>query len=148
MEKQGNARGQESHLDMVGSPPHYLADPSGVECIEIIEQMNSTVLANTVRYLWRYLHKWNAPEDCDKAIWYIRRFWNGPGIGSPCSDAATSEPFLKWLHGTTPSLASAAIIVIVSIDSGRCHRGDASMMVLLGIVERVREEAASVPKEG
>lgn len=148
MEKQGNARGQESRLDMVGSPPHYLADPSGVECIEIIEQMNSTVLANTVRYLWRYLHKWNAPEDCDKAIWYIRRFWGGPGLKSPRSDAWESEPFVKWRHGTTPSLASAAITMIVLIDSGRCHRGDASMMALMDIVEQMRKEAASVPAKG
>lgn len=134
--------------DMVTSPPHYTADPSGVECIEIIEQMNSTVLANTVRYLWRYLHKWNAPEDCDKAIWYIQRFGDGPGIRSPYSRAATSEPFLKWRHGTTPSLASAAITMVVLIDSGKCHRGDASIMALADIVGQMRKKAASVPKEG
>lgn len=134
--------------DMVASPPHYTADPSGVECIEIIEQMNSTVLANTVRYLWRYLHKWNAPEDCDKAAWYIRRFRNGPGIKSPHSRAATSDPFLKWRHGTTPSLASAAITMIVLIDSGRCRRDSASVAALLDIIDQMRKEAASVPTKG
>lgn len=134
--------------DMVTSPPHYLADPSGVECIEIIEQMNSTVLVNPVRYLWRYLHKWNAPEDCDKAIWYILRFWDGPGIKSPYSRAATSEPFLKWREGTAPSLASAAITMIVLIDSGKCQRSSASLMALLDIVGQMRKEAASAPEKG
>lgn len=133
--------------DMVDAPPHYLADPSGVECIEIIEQMNSTVLANPVRYLWRYLHKWNAPEDCDKAIWYIQRFWDGPGIRSPYSLASTSKPFLEWREGTTPSLASAAITMIVLIDSGECQRGSVSLMALLDIVGQIREEAASAAKE-
>lgn len=134
--------------DMVRTPPHYLADPSGVECIEIVEQMRSTVLANSVRYLWRYLHKWNAPEDCDKATWYILRFQNGPGIGSPHSRAAMSEPFLEWRHGTTPSLASAAITMIVLIDSGKCQRSDASIMALLDIVGEMRKGAAGVAREG
>ena len=34
--------------------------------------------------------------------------------------------------------------MVVLIDSGRCNRGDASMMALLDIVEQMRKEADSV----
>jgi hypothetical protein len=58
--------------DMVNSPPHYTAHPSGVECIDITEHMNFC-LGNSVKYLWRADLKGNATEDLEKAKWYIER---------------------------------------------------------------------------
>lgn len=58
--------------DLVNHPPHYTAHPSGVECIEITEQLNFC-LGNAVKYLWRDDLKGNAQQDREKAAWYLRR---------------------------------------------------------------------------
>lgn len=60
-----------SKPDMVNHPPHYLASPSGVECIQVTEHLNFCV-GNAVKYLWRCDHK-NGVEDLKKAAWYIER---------------------------------------------------------------------------
>jgi hypothetical protein len=56
--------------DMVNHPPHYLAHPSGVECIEITRHMNFN-LGSAMKYLWRSGKKGDEIEDLKKAIWYI-----------------------------------------------------------------------------
>jgi len=58
--------------DNVNHPPHYLAHPSGIECIEVTEHMSFCV-GNAVKYLWRADHKGNDIEDLRKAAWYINR---------------------------------------------------------------------------
>lgn len=55
----------------VDRPPHYTAHPSGVECIQITEQMNFNI-GNAIKYLWRSDLK-NGIEDLEKARWYINR---------------------------------------------------------------------------
>lgn len=57
--------------DMVNHPPHYIAHPSGVECIEIVESLGFLV-GNAIKYLWRYELKYGL-EDLQKARWYIER---------------------------------------------------------------------------
>lgn len=57
--------------DMVNSPPHYTAHPSGIECIQITEHMSFT-LGNAMKYIWRADLK-NGIEDLEKAAWYINR---------------------------------------------------------------------------
>jgi|TARA_R110000824_G_scaffold164451_2_gene340689 hypothetical protein len=58
--------------DMVNEPPHYKAHASGVQCIEIAEQM-SFCLGNAVKYIWRADEKGKAIQDLKKARWYIER---------------------------------------------------------------------------
>lgn len=58
--------------DNVNHPPHYLAHPSGVECIEITEHMGFC-LGNAMKYLWRAGEKGAELEDLRKAVWYIQR---------------------------------------------------------------------------
>jgi hypothetical protein len=58
--------------DNVNHPPHYLAHPSGIECIEVTEHMSFCV-GNAVKYLWRADHKGKDIEDLRKAAWYINR---------------------------------------------------------------------------
>ena len=58
--------------DMVNSPPHYTAHPSGVECIQITEHMGFC-LGNAVKYIWRADLKADAIEDLKKARWYLDR---------------------------------------------------------------------------
>jgi hypothetical protein len=59
--------------DKIAHPPHYLAHPSGVECIQITEHMNFC-LGNAVKYIWRAGLKSDDPvEDLKKAIWYLNR---------------------------------------------------------------------------
>ena len=57
---------------MVNEPPHYKAHASGVQCIEIAEQM-SFCLGNAVKYIWRADEKGKAIQDLKKARWYIER---------------------------------------------------------------------------
>ncbi len=58
--------------DMIAHPPHYTANKSGVECIEITEHMNFC-LGNAMKYLWRADLKGDAIEDLRKSVWYIER---------------------------------------------------------------------------
>ena len=60
--------------DPINSPSHYRANPSGVECIDIVEHMGYN-LGNAMKYLWRCGLKDGTSdiEDLRKAEWYIRR---------------------------------------------------------------------------
>jgi hypothetical protein len=62
----------ETNLDMVNHPPHYTSDPSGVECIEIVQHKNFCV-GNAIKYLWRAGLKGDYVEDLEKAIFYARK---------------------------------------------------------------------------
>lgn len=56
----------------VDHPDHYNNNPSGVECIDVIEHMSLNV-GNAVKYLWRLGYKGNTVEQLEKAIWYCER---------------------------------------------------------------------------
>ena len=58
--------------DSVNHPPHYLAHPSGIECIQITEHMGFN-LGNAVKYIWRADAKGDAITDLRKAVWYLER---------------------------------------------------------------------------
>lgn len=63
---------QSAATDPVNHPAHYVAHPSGVECITITEHMSFN-LGNAVKYLWRADLKGDPGMDLEKACWYIRR---------------------------------------------------------------------------
>jgi hypothetical protein len=56
----------------VDHPKHYNANPSGVECITVVEHMGFNV-GNAMKYLWRADEKGQALEDLQKAAWYVQR---------------------------------------------------------------------------
>lgn len=56
----------------VDHPPHYNANPSGVECITVVEHMNFNI-GNAIKYLWRAGFKGAIIEDLKKASWYVDR---------------------------------------------------------------------------
>jgi Protein of unknwon function (DUF3310) len=58
--------------DQVNHPPHYNANPSGVECITVIEHMTFNI-GSAMKYLWRAGEKGDLITDLHKAEWYIRR---------------------------------------------------------------------------
>ncbi len=58
--------------DSVNHPKHYTTNPSGVECITVVEHMSFNV-GNAIKYLWRADLKGNALEDLKKARWYVDR---------------------------------------------------------------------------
>lgn len=68
--------------EVVNHPSHYNADPSGIECIEIVRHRNFNI-GNAIKYLWRAgLKDGNKDvQDLKKAIWYIedeiKRLENG-----------------------------------------------------------------------
>ena len=58
--------------DNINHPDHYLAHPSGVECIEITEGFSFNI-GNAIKYLWRADEKGAPLDDLSKARWYIER---------------------------------------------------------------------------
>lgn len=62
----------EPGLEMVDHPAHYNKNPSGVECIDVIEHMPFNI-GNAVKYLWRVGSKGDPLEDLQKAAWYVDR---------------------------------------------------------------------------
>lgn len=64
-----------STYDPVQRPRHYNDDPSGIECIQVVEHRNFCV-GNAMKYLWRAGLKDGDKkhiEDLRKSIWYIER---------------------------------------------------------------------------
>jgi hypothetical protein len=61
-------------VEKVDHPKHYNDNPSGVECIEVVEHYNFNV-GNAMKYLWRAGHKGRKTEieDLRKAQWYVTR---------------------------------------------------------------------------
>lgn len=58
--------------DPVNHPPHYLAHPSGIECITVTEHFNFN-LGNAIKYIWRSGEKGQEVQDLEKALWYLQR---------------------------------------------------------------------------
>ncbi len=59
--------------DDVKNPAHYTSQPSGIECIQITEEMGFC-LGNAVKYIWRADLKTDDPiKDLEKAAWYVAR---------------------------------------------------------------------------
>ncbi len=74
------------------NPPHYQQHPSGVQCIQITEEMNFC-LGNAVKYIWRADLKANAIEDLEKAVWYVNReIARRKRISQPSGDGAGAPP--------------------------------------------------------
>ena len=59
--------------DLVNHPTHYTADPSGIECLQIVRHRNFNI-GNAIKYLWRagLKDETKVIEDLEKAIFYIR----------------------------------------------------------------------------
>jgi len=87
--------------DSVNHPSHYLAHPSGIECIEVTRYMGFC-LGNAIKYIWRDGQKAgeDVNDDLRKAIWYIqceidRRVEE---IESEKEDSATKSASLPKSH--------------------------------------------------
>lgn len=63
---------EKNKFDAVNKPRHYNVHKSGVECIQITEQLNFC-LGNAIKYIWRADEKGNAVEDLKKSVWYLNR---------------------------------------------------------------------------
>jgi hypothetical protein len=58
--------------DPINHPKHYTSDPSGIECIDVVEHRNFNT-GCAIKYLWRSGLKDAQIQDLRKAIWYINR---------------------------------------------------------------------------
>lgn len=58
----------------VNHPPHYNSHPTGIEAIDVIEELPFNI-GTAIKYLWRQGLKPGEDElkDLRKAIWYIER---------------------------------------------------------------------------
>ena len=67
--------GIQESKETIHHPEHYNNHPSGIEAIEICEEMSFNI-GNAMKYLWRDGHKDSSgvqDEDLRKAIWYLNR---------------------------------------------------------------------------
>lgn len=58
--------------DAVNHPQHYTSHSSGIECIEITENLNFN-RGNAIKYAWRANDKGCTAQDLKKCEWYIKR---------------------------------------------------------------------------
>ena len=63
-------------LDAVGGPvvhpKHYNSNPSGVECLDVVQHMSWNV-GSAMTYLWRLHHKDTPVQNIKKAIYHLER---------------------------------------------------------------------------
>ncbi len=57
--------------EVVDHPAHY-QHPSGIECIDIVENMSFN-MGNAVKYIWRREQKGDVLTNLRKSRWYIQR---------------------------------------------------------------------------
>ena len=81
-------------MNQVDHPAHYTAHPSGVEVIEITEQMGFC-LGNAFKYLARAGLKGDLLTDLRKALWYIEREARRE-LGSVATRPWNTVPIEKW----------------------------------------------------
>lgn len=105
----------EQPRDMVNHPPHYNGHPSGVECIEVTEQLPFN-LGNAFKYVFRHRAK-NGREDLEKARWYLaRELSRGPRHDMP-------EHVYNGLYGLAERIAAhepypiGAALVAIAFDT-------------------------------
>lgn len=131
--------------DMI-NPAHYKGDV--VECIEIMEQMNSPLLANALKYIWRLGMKGSASEDIDKAAWYLNR-WASSHLKEGAKGTLgfsrklfVREPELAWRTGTDSGARAAVITGIILVDASK---GDAWPLVMMvtDMLWALRQETAT-----
>lgn len=60
-------------VDLVNQPPHYKQHPSGIEAIEVIEDMKHPTLASAAKYWLRRDFKDSTVMDLQKMLWYVER---------------------------------------------------------------------------
>ncbi len=58
--------------DSVNHPQHYTSSASGVECIDLTENLGFC-LGNAIKYVFRHRAKGTPAEDLKKARWYVDR---------------------------------------------------------------------------
>ena len=68
----------DEYFNKVNSPPHY--NQGKVECIDAIESatigkdgFEGALVANVIKYLWRYESKGDKLTDINKALWYLNK---------------------------------------------------------------------------
>jgi len=59
-------------VDIINHPPHYTSNPSGIECIDVVEHMTYN-LGAAVKYIWRCGLKDDPIQELEKARWYLAR---------------------------------------------------------------------------
>ena len=107
--------------DMVNHPPHYLGHASGLEVIEVTQDMGF-LLGNAAKYLLRADHKGDAATDYAKARWYVDRFIARLRPGE--ADEPMPWTMRKMVDDETDSERSAALFAIFSADLAGCVTSD------------------------
>jgi len=98
--------------DMVNHPPHYNGHPSGIECIEVTEQLPFN-LGNAFKYVFRHRAK-NGREDLLKAEWYLRRELDRPDRDGLILEAPPSTAMPVFRIAAHESYPMGACLVAIS----------------------------------
>jgi hypothetical protein len=141
-------------------PQHYKQHPSGVECIEIAENMVFP-LGNAVKYVFRNQIKHENPTlDLKKALWYISRYVETLSIKAGIrginfwSDKTRfewknkkSSEDKEWIHDVYV-LISEAITVCASNGTGDIRRAMSEWMQCIAFERQSRRQPVGESEVG
>jgi hypothetical protein len=149
-----------STTSSVNHPEHYNQHPSGVECIEIAENMVFP-LGNAVKYVFRNQIKHENPTlDLKKALWYISRYVETLSIKAGIrginfwSDKTRfewknkkSSEDKEWIHDVYV-LISEAITVCASNGTGDIRRAMSEWMQCIAFERQSRRQPVGESEVG
>lgn len=100
-------------IEQAVNPAHYKGHPSGVEAIDIIENMPFN-LGTACKYLLRLGKKDNALQELKKAEWYLTREKDKQGVPPSKEYWARTEGqnlFVGWCSGMEHEISDADYVV-------------------------------------
>lgn len=106
-------------VDMINHPPHYTSSPSGIECIEIAEQL-PFCLGNCYKYLHRAGLKGDELTDLNKALFYANRAYiNDETLPDSAKElifkvASHSAPSKQLLLDSFAKMSAGAFVLYLS----------------------------------
>lgn len=96
----------------VHHPKHYNSHSSGVECIDVIEDLPGN-LCNALKYAWRCDHKSAKVEDLKKCAWYLQRELDRDETTDVFRDWPWSRGSYKLLERVTDAESPSSLLFVV-----------------------------------
>lgn len=108
--------------DNVNHPSHYTQHK--YECIQFIENMTDTLIANAFKYVWRCDDKGKREEDLSKALFYMNQYRKHPREMRPRLDSGIGSRLVNMLDGleiTNPKKRILRLFIVLNCSHFTFH---------------------------
>lgn len=108
--------------DNVNHPSHYTQHK--YECIQFIENMTDTLIANAFKYVWRCDDKGKREEDLSKALFYMHQYRKHPREMRPRLDSGIGSRLANMLDGleiTNPKKRILRLLIVLNCSHFTFH---------------------------